>query len=62
MTCSHRLKTLSDKASAPWEMAVHNISQALKENGMWENTLFIFTNDNGEKYLRNFNTRYNGIW
>ena len=31
------------------DAAVHNISQALKENGMWDNTLFIFANDNGEK-------------
>ena len=33
------------------DVAVHNISQALKENGMWDNTLFIFANDNGENYV-----------
>ena len=33
------------------DVSVHNISQALKENGMWDNTLFIFANDNGEKYI-----------
>jgi arylsulfatase A-like enzyme len=31
------------------DAAVHNISQALKANDMWDNTLFIFANDNGEK-------------
>ena len=31
------------------DVAVYNISQALKENDMWDNTIFIFANDNGEE-------------
>jgi len=30
------------------DLAVYNISQALKENGLWEDTIFIFVNDNGD--------------
>ena len=33
------------------DFAVYNISQALKENGLWENTLFIFANDNGTFFV-----------
>ena len=35
------------------DVAVYNISKALKENDMWDNTLFIFANDNGEKSYPN---------
>ena len=31
------------------DVAAHNISQALKANDMWDNTIFIFANDNGEE-------------
>ena len=31
------------------DLAVHNITEALKENGLWDDTLFIFANDNGHQ-------------
>ena len=43
------------------DVAVYNISQALKENDMWDNTLFIFANDNGEKLYPNPGTPYDGV-
>ena len=36
------------------DLAVHNITEALKENGLWDDTLFIFANDNGRQTEENF--------